>query len=127
MKITNQTFDIIALTSSVLCAVHCTIVPLLVTFSAVGSLSFLSDPLIELGFIGLGLLLAAISLFPSFKNIHKDSCPLFLAFTGFFLIAISRFDFSILWEVLNTVMGACLLSYSHYKNWHLLRKHKHQQ
>ncbi|MBQ4913329.1 MerC domain-containing protein [Maribacter sp. MMG018] len=121
MKIKNQTFDIIALTSSLICAIHCAAVPILLSFSSLTSLHFLHNPLIEWSFIGLGILFVFISLWPSYKKTHRRSRPLLIAAVGFILIAISRLHFGEIWEAVNTVAGALLVSSAHYVNWKLLR------
>lgn len=125
MKINNQTFDVIAFTSSILCAIHCAALPLILSFSTLGSLQFLQNPWIEWTFIMGGLLMANVTLIPSFKNIHKCSAPLVFAFSGFFFIGLGRLDFAAWWETVNTVLGAFLVSYAHYRNWKLLKDKHH--
>ncbi|MHA7831936.1 MAG: MerC domain-containing protein [Flagellimonas sp.] len=128
MKIKNQTFDIIALTSSLICAVHCAAVPVLLSFSSLASLHFLHHPAIEWSFIGLGLVFVFVSLWPSYKKVHYSAKPLLIATAGFGLIALGRLDLSETWEVVNTVTGAVLVSAAHFVNWKLLRlkvKHEH--
>jgi len=128
MKIKNQTVDIIALTSSLICAVHCAAVPILLSFSSLASLHFLHHPMIEWSFISLGLVFVIVSLWPSYKKIHFNAKPLFVALVGFGLIALGRLNSTETWEVVNTVTGAVVVSSAHFVNWKLLRlknKHKH--
>lgn len=125
MKIKNQTFDIIALTSSFICALHCAAVPILLSFSALSGLHFLHDPIIERSFIALGILFVFICLWPSYRKTHRRSSPLVIAAVGFILIAISRLHFSETWETVNTVSGALLVSAAHFVNWKLLRSKIH--
>lgn len=125
MKLKNQTIDLIALTSSILCAIHCAAVPILLSFSALSSIHLLHNPWIEWSFISLGLILVVLSLWPSFRKIHQRTMPLWFAAIGFLFIGISRLDFSLWWETGNTVFGACLVSYAHYRNWKLLSVKPH--
>lgn len=125
MRISNQTYDVIALSSSILCAIHCAAVPILISFSALGSLQFLDNPWIEWSFIGFAFLLALLSLWPSYKRTHHCTTPLYFAGFGFFFIAIGRLDFTEWWETANTVFGACLVAYAHYCNWKLLKERQH--
>lgn len=121
MKIKNNTIDLIALTSSLICAVHCAVVPIILSVSSLSSLHFLENPYIEWTFIGFGLIFVLASLWPSYKKVHHQIKPLRYASLGFFLIALSRFNFSELWEITNTVLGASMVAISHYLNWKLVR------
>lgn len=125
MSIKNQTFDIIALTSSIVCAIHCAAVPVILSFSALSSIHFLHNSWIEWSFISLGLILVVVSLWPSYRKIHKCTTPLWFAVIGFLFIGISRLEFSVWWETGNTVFGACMVSYAHYRNWRLLKQKQH--
>ena len=121
MKIRTSTFDIVVLTSSLICAVHCAAVPILLSFSSLSSLHFLHNPLIEWTFIGIGVVFVFVSLWPSYRKKHRRARPLLIAAAGFILIAISRLDFGETWETVNTVSGALLVSMAHFINWKMLR------
>lgn len=128
MKIKNQTFDVIALSSSLICAIHCAAVPILLSFSSLSSLHFLHNPLIEWSFIGLGILFVFVSLWPSYRKTHRRSRPLLIASFGFILIVLGRLHFGEIWEAVNTVGGALLVSVAHFVNWKMLRytcRYKH--
>lgn len=121
MKIKNNTLDIIALSSSLICAVHCAVIPVVLSFSSLTSLHFLENPYIEWTFISLGLVFVITSLWPSYNKVHHNKKPLLYAALGFALIASGRLNFTELWEIGNTVIGASLVSVAHYVNWKLLR------
>ncbi|MBC9798639.1 MerC domain-containing protein [Sinomicrobium weinanense] len=120
-------YDYLGFSASFLCAIHCAVVPLLITFSALGSLAFLANPAIEWTFIGLGLFLALLSLWPSYKKYHHKKRPLLWAISGFALIALSRIEVHELWEAVLTPLGALGISMAHYINWKYLKqcRHKH--
>jgi len=121
MRKKNQTFDIIACTSSILCAIHCAVIPILISFSTLTGLHFLSNSYIEGSFIMLGIVFVLISLVPSFIRVHQKLKPLIIAAIGFAFIALGRLDLNEIWEVLNTVTGAFLVAFAHYSNWKLLK------
>lgn len=125
MKIKNKTIDLIAISSSLICAVHCAAIPIILSFSSLSSLNFLTNTFIEWSFIGLGVLFAIVSLWPSYKKVHQKITPLLWAFIGFLFIGLGRFNFSELFEIGNTVVGASLVSVSHYFNWKLLKNKEH--
>ena len=117
----NNALDLIALSSSLICAAHCAIFPIVLSFSSLSSLYFLNNPLIEWVFISLGIVFLFTSLWPSYKNNHHKTRPLKIALLGFTFIAIGRLHLTHLWEVSHTVIGATLLAVAHYSNWRLLR------
>jgi hypothetical protein len=121
MKIKYLTYDIIALSSSLICAVHCAAVPIVLSFSSLASLHFLHHPFIEWSFVGIGVIFVFVSLWPSYKKAHYKIKPLLIAACGFALIVLGRIDFNEIWETANTVMGAILVSVAHFVNWKLLR------
>ncbi|WP_417860828.1 MerC domain-containing protein [Winogradskyella sediminis] len=123
----NNTLDLIALSSSLICAIHCAVFPILLSFTSMSSLYFLNNPIIEWIFIGLGIVFLLTSLWPSYKNKHHKTKPLIIAGLGFVFIAIGRLHFTHLWEIINTVIGAVLLALAHYMNWKLLRLRLQQQ
>lgn len=120
-----STYDLVAISSSLLCALHCAAAPILLSFSALGSVGFLENPYIEYAFIAIALLLARVSLYPAYKRIHHNKKPITIVLFGFLLILISRIPVPGLWEPINTVLGACLVSISHFVNWKL-SKNSHQ-
>ncbi|MEJ4087380.1 MerC domain-containing protein [Galbibacter orientalis] len=121
MKIKNNTIDLIALSSSLICAIHCAAIPIVLSFSSLSSLHFLENPIIEWTFIGFGLIFVLTSLWPSYKKVHHQTKPLLIAALGFVCIAIGRLNLTELWEIVNTVIGASLVSLAHYSNWKLLK------
>ncbi len=121
MKIKNNSIDLIAFSSAIICAVHCAVIPIILSFSSLSSLHFLENPLIEWIFIGLGLLFAITSLWSSYKKVHHQPKPLLFSALGFTLIALGRLNLTELWELVNTITGAFIVALAHYLNWKLLR------
>lgn len=126
MKIKNKNIDIIALASSLICAVHCAAIPVIFSFSSLSSLHFLGNPYIEWTFIAIGVVFVFVSLWPSYKKVHHKKKPLLLAGLGFVFIALGRLHLTDLWEVTNTVIGASIVSLAHYFNWKLTPKCNHK-
>jgi hypothetical protein len=121
MKIKNNAIDIIALSTSLICAVHCAAIPMVLSLSSLSSFHFLENPYIEWTFISLGFVFVLTSLWPSYKKIHTRAKPLRYAAFGFAFIALGRLNLTELWEISTTVIGASLVALAHYFNWKLLR------
>ena len=127
MKISLKLIDLVAISSALICAVHCLLVPIILSISTLSSLHFIKNPYIEWVFIFAGLVFALISIWSSFRKYRKKR-PLITAVVGFILIGLSRFDFTESWELINTVTGTSLIASAHYFNWKLLNTvNKHSQ
>ncbi len=128
MKIKNSTLDLVALSSSLICAIHCASIPIMLSSTTFGSIHFLANPFIERTFIGLGFVFVLASLWPSYQKIHRKLKPLKIAVMGFIFIGLGRLHLTESWEIGNTIMGTLLVSLAHYYNWKLLGcrvHHKH--
>ncbi|MGV8812579.1 MAG: MerC domain-containing protein [Gelidibacter sp.] len=127
MKIKSNTIDIIALSSSLICAIHCAAVPLILSFSSLSNLHFFGNPYIEWSFISLGFVFLVTSLWPSYKKVHRRAKPLVYAILGFLFFALGRLNLTELWEIFNTVIGGIMLALAHYLNWKLLQFQESQK
>tara|TARA_B100000886_G_C20379050_1_gene473125 strand:+ start:740 stop:1120 length:381 start_codon:yes stop_codon:yes gene_type:complete len=121
MKTKILSIDIIASTSSFLCAFHCISIPVILSFSSLNSLRFLDNQYLEWSFIILGLFFIISSLWPSYKKKHHKIKPLLFAIIGFAFILIGKLDFTETWEILNTVIGSSFVCFAHYLNWNFLK------
>ena len=111
----NRILDKIAIVSSICCALHCALVPLLIGLTAWAGLRFLENPLIEWGFITVGILLAAFSLGRSVRK-HQNHTPLRMAIIGAALLIFSRLETTEAMEIISTCLGSIFLVMSHAKN-----------
>jgi len=98
VKIKNNTLHLIALSSSLICAVHCVAMPVLLSFSTLSSLHFWENPYIEWIFINFGLVFVFIPPWPSYYKLHHQEKPLRFAALGFLFMALSRLNAIQLWE-----------------------------
>ncbi len=116
--------DFLGFAASFLCAIHCAALPIILAFSALSGLSFLANHTIEFVFVGVSLVLAAWSLYPSFKNKHHSKEPLVIAAIGFAVLFGARFLPCGSWEGhITTAIGGLLIAISHFRNWRLVKKH----
>ncbi|MDN3585720.1 MerC domain-containing protein [Pedobacter aquatilis] len=121
--------DNLGITASVLCAVHCAIVPLLITFLPLWGLSFLANEWVEISMISISLLLGIWSLGSSFKKNHHKISPLSILITGFALIAFGHFSSHDFLEPILIPAGGIVIAIAHFVNLKLLKscgvKHNH--
>ena len=113
--------DALGISASLLCAVHCSLLPVLLTLGALGGLSWLGHPLVEAVFIGLSLILAVASLLPSWRKVHGRIEPITLVLAGFALIVISHMLHAH-HEPALMALGGLLIALAHLFNWRLMKR-----
>lgn len=113
--------DFVGFVASLLCAVHCAGIPILLSFAPLMGLGFLSNPWVEYSMILLSLLIASYALIVSYRQCHHNPLALIIVFTGFILISLGHV-FSIEWaEIVLTSCGAIAVASAHFINWKHVR------
>ncbi len=109
--------------ASLLCAVHCALLPLFLVLLPVARLDFLFDPAVELILVSGSLILAALSISGSYQKHGRISVPLAML-VGFASIFFGIFvASSIEIEILCTSLGGVLVALGHYLNWRYTHQH----
>ena len=62
--------------TSMLCAIHCSAVPVLISLGLLGSGTWLHNHMIDWVVIGFGVIIASYSLFGDFVRKHRNILPL---------------------------------------------------
>ena len=112
--------DFFGFLASGLCAIHCAVLPAVLAFGALSSLSWLGNPQIELIFICISVVLASFSLVQSYFRVHRRALPLLVVGLGFALILGSRFSGEFAHHALTTIGGIAIAT-AHLMNWRFLR------
>jgi hypothetical protein len=108
--------DSIGMTASTLCAIHCAIVPVLLTFLPLTGLGFLANPLLEWGMIVLALVLGVSSIFLSYFRTHKKALPLLLLLIGFIAIIAGHIYLRGWLEAVVVPLGGLTIAAAHFIN-----------
>lgn len=111
--------DIVGFWTSAACALHCLILPLLLTMGASSGLAFLDQPYVEGSIIALSVLFGLSSMLPSYFRHHRKFSALCFLFLGFALIGLSRIAAFEAWEIMLTSSGAALVASAHIINYRL--------
>jgi hypothetical protein len=115
-KTHTSKLDNFGMTASVLCAVHCAIVPIIITSLPLLGLGFLANPFFEWGMITLALLIGIYAIGPSYFRTHRKPLPLLLLIIGF-LIIIGGHLFIKSWrEAIIVPIGGLLIATAHFFN-----------
>lgn len=120
MRIIRTYLDLLGISASFLCAVHCLVMPLILSMGLIGSMSWLESPWVEWSFIFSTLALASWSLLASLPK-HRNYTPLLVAGVGFVLIVVLHHLFEHSIGHYFSAVGGVLVAYAHYLNWRLMR------
>ncbi len=114
-------WDFLGFMASIACALHCSMLPLLLAAGALGGLAWLEHPIVEAFFIMVSLIVASWSLIGSYVNRHRNLTALITVVLGFVLIIASRFAEGGA-EMLLTTLGGLVIALAHVINWRLLKE-----
>lgn len=116
--------DFIGFSASLLCAIHCAVLPFLLGIASYAGLHVIDNPMIEYGFIFLSLIVASKTLIHGWRKHHKKLLALITAITGFIIIAIGQFSQTEWQEIILTPSGGVLIAIAHVINWRGIKKSK---
>lgn len=110
-------------TASLACAVHCAVMPLVVTLLPLLGLSFLADERMEWMLLGLSALLGSCSLCLGYREHRKWQAllPLSLGLTALVLGRLLEERHSEAAGVAGVVLGGCMVAAAHFVNRRLCR------
>ncbi|KXK37951.1 MAG: MerC domain-containing protein [Saprospiraceae bacterium] len=101
--------------TSMLCAVHCSAVPVLISMGLLGSGSWLHNHAFDWIIIGIGVLIASYSLIGDFYKKHKNILPLAMAMLGFAMLIIGMIEHHG-WMLGFSVVGGIIVALAHMYN-----------
>jgi hypothetical protein len=118
MKFFSWNLDFVGFGASLLCALHCILLPFLFTLGMFTGKHWLMNPLSEWIFIGMSVGIASWSLLNSYFKKHKNIRPLLIAGIGFLGLIIAQ---KIVVSNAHWLMtaGGGLIAYAHFYNWKL--------
>ena len=108
--------DSIGMTASFLCAIHCAIVPLLITSLPLFGLGFLANPWLEWGMIIFALFIGIYAIGLSYIRTHRRFLPMLLLIIGFFIIIIGHLFIRSWREAIIVPVGGLFIVAAHFFN-----------
>lgn len=116
-------WDALGIGASLACAIHCAVLPLLMSSLPLFGINIIHNPFFEWGMILLALLIGSATLYHGFKKHHHSPLPFLLFFSGISLIMMKQFLPQIeYWLLVPGVMG--IIS-AHLLNFRFCRIHNH--
>ena len=115
-------WDVLGISASVACAIHCAVLPLILTSLPVFGVNIIENKRFEFSMIGLAFIVGFYSLWHGYKKHHQKKFPLLLFSVGIsFLIAKE------IWHdkaVFFLIPAVSLIVIAHYLNIHFYQKAK---
>lgn len=116
-------WDVLGISASVACAIHCAVLPLVLTSLPVFGINILDHAGFELLMILLAAAVGAFSLYHGYKKHHHRVLPVFIFLLGMlFLFAKQVWHDQQLWLLLPAVM---LIVTAHFSNYLFCKKAAH--
>jgi len=116
-------WNALGVSAAVACAVHCALLPLLITALPLFGVNILDNIYFEIGMIAVAFVIGSLTLTHGYRKHHHKLTPLFLFIAGMILLSIKHFFIEyILWLV---IPSSILIISAYYLNWRLCRQAKH--
>ncbi len=113
----TQRLDHLGMTASTVCAVHCALMPVIITFLPLLGLTFLSNIWIELSMLSISLIVGSVSLVTSYFKVHKNIIPLLYFLLGFAFILVGHFSQNDVIEPVLLPIGGIVFVVAHFINY----------
>ena len=116
-------YDALGITASLACAIHCAVLPLLMTSLPVFGINIINNYFFEYGMISLAFVIGIFALYHGYKEHHHRPFPILLFSGGIsFLLLKEWFQQYHIWLLIPAVL---LIVLAHYLNYRLCRKAAH--
>src|SRR5665213_243589 len=109
--------DSVGMTASVLCAIHCAIVPLLITSLPLMGLGFLSNPWLEWSMIFFALFIGVCAIGITYIRQRHSLVPLICLIAGFVFIIAGHLFIKTWHEAIVVPIGGLLIAAAHFFNY----------
>lgn len=119
----NINWDALGIATSVACAIHCAVLPLIISSLPLFGVNIIDNLSFELFMILLAALIGAWSLYHGWKKHHHRIIPFALFFTGLVLLFAKQ-----LWhneQLVFLVPAVLLIISAHFFNYRFCRVHNH--
>jgi len=115
-------WDIIGIATSVACAIHCALLPLLMTSLPLFGINIIHNLAFEWGMIALAFSVGSYSLFHGYIKHHRSLVPVLMFSAGFVLLILKQFFHQVEYWFLTPAV--ILIIIAHYYNYRLCHKSK---
>jgi hypothetical protein len=116
-------FDTLGISTSLLCAIHCAILPFVFTSLPVFGLEIVHSKIFEYSMIGLAGLIGSYALYHGWRKHHHKKLPLIVFLSGLLLLILKEVFVSV--ELWLLIPAATLIISAHFLNFRFCRQANH--
>lgn len=115
--------DALGFSASTLCAIHCALVLVALTFLPMLGLNFFASHTFEWIMLGSSVLIAFISFLIGYYKHHHSDEPLSLMLIAFIFFTLGHpREIPNLLDEIFLPLGGIMMAYAHYRNWKLCKE-----
>ena len=108
--------------TSILCAIHCALLPVLMSTLPVFGINIIHNLVFEWGMIALAFVVGSYSLFHGYIKHHRSPVPVLIFSSGFIFLVLKQFF--IPYEIPFLIIAVVLIISAHFYNYRLCHKSK---
>ncbi len=116
-SVKGSKLDNVGMTASVLCAIHCAVVPFLITSLPLLGLGFLANPWVEWSMILFAVIIGFYAIGSSYAKVHKRVLPIILLIMGFAIIIAGHLFVHSWREAIIVPVGGLIIATAHFFNY----------
>jgi hypothetical protein len=116
-------WDALGISATIACAIHCALLPLILTSLPLLGINILQNVFFESGMILLAMAIGSYSLWHGFRRHHRTHIPLLIFIAGMILLMLKQFIAE--WHLWLLLPAVPLIVTAHYLNWRYCRKARH--
>jgi len=115
-RIAGIDLDVLGTWASLICAIHCAVTPLVISYGLLGGMSLFENETWDVTLIIVSAILACVSLVSGYARSHRDLGPLIAALFGFAIIFMGHVGSHSLSSHMITASGGLLIAVAHIYN-----------
>ena len=113
-------WDAAGIATSIACAIHCALLPLVITALPVFGINIIHNSFFEWGMIGLAFIVGSYALLHGFAKHHRSNYPFILFAAGFTFLILKQFMLHE--EYLFLFLAVSLILSAHFMNFKFCRQ-----
>src|SRR6266404_5353795 len=116
-------WDGLGIVTSLACAVHCAVLPLVLTSLPLFGINIINNNFFEAGMIALAFVIGSLALYHGYKRHHHRVLPLLIFSTGFIFLVLKQVFIAD--ETLLLIPAVVFILTAHFFNYRFCRKANH--
>ncbi len=115
-------WDAMGISTSIACAIHCAVLPIMVSSLPILGINIIHNLFFEWGMITLAFIVGSYSLFHGYIKHHRSFIPVLTFSVGFIFLVLKQFFSQ--YEYLFLIIAVVLIISAHYYNYRLCHQSK---